>query len=87
MNATVQRLYKGARWADGPALFCDFRSLVFSDIPNNRMLRYCAVTDEVILFRQPFNYCNGNTRDLKGRLIICEHTSPAGLPEPSTMGV
>ena len=53
--------------------FGDFGSLVFSDIPNNRMLRYCEVTDEVTLFRQPSNYSNGNTRDLQGRLITCEH--------------
>ena len=73
VNAAVERLYKGARWAEGPVLFCDFRSLVFSDIPNNQMLRYCEVTDEVILFRQPSNYSNGNTRDLQGRLITREH--------------
>ena len=72
-NAAVERLYTGARWAEGPVWFGDFRSLVFSDIPNNRMLRYCEVTDEVTLFRQPSNYSNGNTRDLQGRLITCEH--------------
>ena len=53
--------------------FGDFRSLVFSDIPNNRMLRYCEVTDKVTVFRQPSNYSNGNTRDRQGRLITCEH--------------
>ena len=72
-NAAVERLYTGARWAEGPVWFGDFRSLVFSDIPNNRMLRYCEVTDEVTLFRQPSNYSNGNTRDLQGRLVTCEH--------------
>ncbi len=72
-NAAVERLYTGARWTEGPVWFGDFRSLVFSDIPNNRMLRYCEVTDEVTLFRQPSNYSNGNTRDLQGRLITCEH--------------
>ena len=72
-NAAVERLYTGARWAEGPVWFGDFRSLVFSDIPNNRMLRYCEVTNEVTLFRQPSNYSNGNTRDLQGRLITCEH--------------
>ena len=59
----------------GPVWFGDFRSLVFSDIPNNRMLRYCEVTDKVTLFRQPANCSNGNTRDLQGRLITCEHLS------------
>ena len=70
---SVERLYTGARWAEGPVWFGDSRSLVFSDIPNNRMLRYCEVTDAVTLFRQPSNYSNGNTRDLQGRLITCEH--------------
>ena len=72
-NAAVERLYTGARWAEGPVWFGDMRSLVFSDIPNNRMLRYCEVTGEVTLFRQPSNYSNGNTRDGQGRLVSCEH--------------
>lgn len=72
-NAAVERLYTGARWAEGPVWFGDMRSLVFSDIPNNRMLRYCEVTGEVTLFRQPSNYSNGNTRDRQGRLVSCEH--------------
>ena len=74
-NAAVDRLYTGARWAEGPVWFGDSRSLVFSDIPNNRMLRYCETTNEVTLFRQPSNYSNGNTRDRQGRLITCEHLS------------
>ena len=72
-NTAVERLFTGTRWAEGPVWFGDFRSLIFSDIPNNRMLRYCEVTDEVTLFRQPSNYANGNTRDRQGRLISCEH--------------
>ena len=72
-NAAVERLYTGTRWAEGPVWFGDFRSLVFSDIPNNRMLRYCEVTGEVTLFRQPSNNSNGNTRDRQGRLVTCEH--------------
>ena len=72
-NAAVERLYTGARWAEGPVWFGDLRSLIFSDIPNNRMLRYCEVTGQVTLFRQPSNYSNGNTRDRQGRLISCEH--------------
>ena len=72
-NAAVERLYTGTRWAEGPVWFGDMRSLVFSDIPNNRMLRYCEVTGEVTLFRQPSNYSNGNTRDRQGRLVSCEH--------------
>ena len=74
-NAAIERLFTGTRWAEGPVWFGDFRSLVFSDIPNNRMLRYCEATDKVTLFRQPANCSNGNTRDLQGRLITCEHLS------------
>ena len=72
-NAAVERLYTGARWAEGPVWFGDSRSLVFSDIPNNRMLRYCEITGEVTPFRQPSNNSNGNTRDRQGRLVTCEH--------------
>ena len=74
-NTAIERLFTGTRWAEGPVWFGDFRSLVFSDIPNNRMLRYCELTGEVTLFRHPSNYSNGNTRDLQGRLITCEHLS------------
>ena len=74
-NTAIERLYTGARWAEGPVWFGDSRSLIFSDIPNNRMLRYCEVTGGVTLFRQPSNYSNGNTRDRQGRLITCEHLS------------
>jgi gluconolactonase len=72
-NAAVERLYTGARWAEGPVWFGDGRYLVFSDIPNNRMLRWLEETGEVSVFRSPSNYSNGNTRDRQGRLITCEH--------------
>lgn len=72
-NAAVERLYTGTRWAEGPVWFGDHRCLVFSDIPNNRMLRYSEITGEVTTFRQPSNYTNGNTRDREGRLVSCEH--------------
>ena len=72
-TAAIERLYAGARWTEGPVWFGEFRSLVFSDIPNNRMLRYCEVTGKVTLFRTPSNYSNGNTRDRQGRLVTCEH--------------
>ena len=72
-NAAVERLYTGTRWAEGPVWFGDSRSLVFSDIPNNRMLRYSELTGETTLFRQPSNNSNGNTRDRQGRLVTCEH--------------
>ena len=74
-NAALERLYTGARWAEGPVWFGDGRYLVFSDIPNNRMLRWLEDTGEVSVFRSPSNYTNGNTRDRQGRLISCEHDS------------
>ena len=58
---------------EGPVWFGDSRSLVFSDIPNNRMLRFCEITNEVTPFRSPSNNSNGNTRDWQGRLVTCEH--------------
>jgi gluconolactonase len=74
-NAAIERLYTGARWAEGPVWFGDGRYLLFSDIPNNRMLRWVEETGEVSVFRFPSNYSNGNTRDKQGRLITCEHDS------------
>jgi gluconolactonase len=72
-NAAVERLWTGARWAEGPVWFGDGRYLLFSDIPNNRMLRWAEETGEVSVFRNPSNFSNGNSRDLQGRLITCEH--------------
>jgi len=72
-NAAVERLYTGARWVEGPVWFGDGRYLILSDIPNDRMLCYNEVADEVTLFRHPSFYSNGNTRDRQGRLITCEH--------------
>lgn len=74
-NAAIERLYTGTRWAEGPVWFGDGRYLVFSDIPNNRMLRWLEDTGEVSVFRSPSNYCNGNYRDRQGRLLTCEHDS------------
>jgi gluconolactonase len=72
-NAAVERLYTGTRWAEGPVWFGDGRYLLFSDIPNNRMLRWQEETGEVSVFRSPSNYSNGNCRDRQGRLLTCEH--------------
>jgi gluconolactonase len=72
-NAAVERLYTGTRWAEGPVWCADGRYLLFSDIPNNRMLRWLDETGEVSVFRSPSNYSNGNCRDRQGRLITCEH--------------
>jgi gluconolactonase len=72
-NTSVERLWTGARWAEGPAWFGDQRCLILSDIPNNRLLRWDEQTGQTTVFRQPSNYANGNTRDRQGRLITCEH--------------
>jgi gluconolactonase len=73
-NAAVERLWTGTRWAEGPVWFGDGRYLLFSDIPNNRTLRWTEETGEVSVFRGPSDYSNGNTRDKRGRLISCEHS-------------
>ena len=72
-SAAVERLWTGARWAEGPVWFGDHRSLIFSDIPNDRILRWSEETGAVTVFRQPSFNANGNTRDRQGRLITCEH--------------
>lgn len=70
-NAPVKRIASGFDWVEGPVWFADHGCLLFSDIPNNRILRW---TEEgVTTFRAPSNYSNGHTRDLQGRLISCEH--------------
>lgn len=70
--AVVERLHTGTRWAEGPVWFGDLRCLLWSDIPNDRLLRWTEETGAVSVFRQPSNNCNGNTRDLQGRLVTCE---------------
>jgi gluconolactonase len=72
-STQVERLATGYRWAEGPVWFGDGRYLLWSDIPNNRMMRWCEETGAVSVFRSPSNNSNGNTRDLQGRLITCEH--------------
>src|ERR1700757_1009570 len=73
LSAAVERLYTGTRWAEGTVWFGDGRYLLFSDIPNNRMLRWLEDTGEISVFRSPSNYSNGNSRDRQGRLLTCEH--------------
>ena len=69
----LEKLHSGMRWAEGPVYFADLRCLIFSDIPNNRLLRWDEETGTVATFRAPSHYSNGNTRDRQGRLITCEH--------------
>ena len=71
--AGVERLATGMRWAEGPVWFGDARHLLWSDIPNNRVMRWSEETGEVSEFRSPSNFMNGNSRDRQGRLVSCEH--------------
>lgn len=72
-SAAVERLFTGTRWGEGPVWFGDGRYLLWSDIPNNRILRWEEETGAVSVFRKPSNFANGNTRDRQGRLVTCEH--------------
>src|SRR5438309_3509027 len=73
--AGVERLATGMRWCEGPVYFGDARCLLWSDIPNNRIMRWDEETGRVSVFRKPSNNANGNTRDRQGRLVTCEHDS------------
>src|ERR1017187_3242932 len=69
----MERLHTGCRWTEGPAYFPAGRYLVFSDIPNDRLLRWDETTGAVGVFREPSRYANGHTVDRRGRLVGCEH--------------
>ena len=71
--AAVERLATGCRWSEGPVWIGDARCLLWSDIPNNRIMRWDEVTGQVSAHREPSNFANGQTRDRAGRLITCEH--------------
>ncbi len=72
-SAAVERLYTGCRWAEGPVWFGDGRYLLWSDIPNQRILKWEEETGQVSTYRKPTNFANGNTRDRQGRLVTCHH--------------
>jgi gluconolactonase len=71
--SSVERLWTGSRWGEGPVWLGDQRCLLWSDIPNNRVLRWDEETGAVTHFRKPSNNANGHTRDRQGRIIACEH--------------
>jgi gluconolactonase len=71
--AAVERLATGFRWTEGPAWFGDGRYLLFSDLPNNRIMKWEEETGTTSVFRKPADFTNGNTRDRQGRLVSCEH--------------
>ena len=72
-NAAIERIATGFRWAEGPVYLRATNELIWSDIPNNRMLRWVEDDGHYSVFRKPSNYSNGNTVDRQGRLITCEH--------------
>jgi gluconolactonase len=74
-TAKVERLATGFRWCEGPVWFGDGRYLLWSDIPNDRLLRWDEETGAVAVFRKPSGNANGNTRDRQGRLLTCEHAN------------
>lgn len=72
-SASVEQLFTGCRWAEGPVWFGDGRYLLWSDIPNNRMLRWDDASGATSVYRAPADNANGHTRDRQGRLVSCEH--------------
>ena len=72
-SAAVERLATGFRWCEGPVWFGDGRYLLWSDIPNNTIMKWEEETGAVGIFRKPSDFANGNTRDRLGRLVTCEH--------------
>jgi gluconolactonase len=72
-NTPIQRLHTGTLWAEGPAWCGGGRYLVWSDIPNDRQLRWLEEDGHVSVFRKPAGYSNGNTFDYEGRELSCEH--------------
>ena len=72
-NTAIKRIWTGALWAEGPAWSAGGRYLVWSDIPNNRQMRWIEDDDRVTVFRAASNNSNGNTFDFQGRQLSCEH--------------
>lgn len=72
-NVHLEQLATGFRWAEGPAYFPAGRYLLWSDIPNDRVMRWDETDGSVSVFQQPAFHSNGHTVDREGRLISCEH--------------
>ncbi|MDZ4134439.1 MAG: SMP-30/gluconolactonase/LRE family protein [Paracoccaceae bacterium] len=72
-SARLEQLLTDCRWAEGPVWFDDLNCLLFSDIPNQRILRWVPGAEGASVFRAPSNFANGHTRDRQGRLVSCEH--------------
>jgi len=73
-NSTIEQIATGLRWAEGPVYFPETGTLLLSDIPNNRIMRFEERTGAFTVFREGANYANGNARDRQGRLVTCEHS-------------
>ncbi|MGH8125848.1 MAG: SMP-30/gluconolactonase/LRE family protein, partial [Rhodanobacteraceae bacterium] len=75
-NAPLEKLAEGFRWLEGPVWFADLQCLLFSDIPNDRIMRWTQ-SGGASVFRQPSRFANGHTRDREGRLVGCLHAGRA----------
>jgi gluconolactonase len=76
-HAKLEKLWTGGRWLEGPAYYPAGRYVLFSDIPNDRILRYDETTGAVGVYREPARHTNGHTIDREGRLVSCEHSGRA----------
>jgi gluconolactonase len=85
-SPTLEKHWSGAEWSEGPVYLPKDNVVVWSDIPNNRMLRFDPSLGETAVYREPSNYSNGNSIDRQGRMVTCEHlthritrTEPDGI--------
>src|SRR4029079_15569037 len=83
-SSTLEQVATGMRWADGPAYFPEGGYLLFSDIPNNRIMKFNEKTGQTTVYRDNANYANGNTRDRQGRLVTCEHSVTRRITRTAT---
>ena len=74
-HASVEQLFTGCRWSEGPVWFGDSKHLLWSDLPNERIMKWDECSQTASVFRNNSNIANGNTRDRQGRLISCEHAA------------
>lgn len=72
-NTSIVRLWTGGLWSEGPAWSSQGRYLVWSDLPNNRQMRWLQEDGHISVYRMPSNNSNGNSFDFQGRQITCEH--------------
>ena len=79
-NASVERLATGCRWSEGPVWFGDGRYLLWSDIPNDRIMRWDEASSATSVFRAGSHHANGNTRDRQGRLLDHDNNILAEVP-------